>query len=326
MRTSAFEAMVGASPALREVWRQIDSVAATDSTVLIQGETGTGKELVARAIHNRGTRREGPFVRLNVAAIPETLMESELFGHERGAFTGANASRAGRFELAQDGTLFMDEVGELALHLQPKLLRAMQEREIERLGGRGSMPVNARFIAATNRDLASMAGLGQFRPDLYYRLNVFPIRLPPLRERREDIPVLVEHIMDNLCRRIGKSVGMISVETMARLRGHPWPGNVRQLQNTLERAIILAEGASVDVTLPEPLAGDQLGVAESAATDALEQVERAHILRVLHQTNWVIAGPHGAAVRLGLKRTTLHYRMMKLGIARGGKAAIAPSP
>ena len=319
-----FEEIVGRSPALRSVLQEIDTVAPTDSTVLIYGETGTGKELIARAIHDLSSRSKANFVKLNCAAIPTGLLESELFGHEKGAFTGAVAQRIGRFELANRGTVFLDEIGEIPLELQPKLLRVLQEREFERLGSSRTLRTDARLIAATNRDLAAMVEEHEFRADLFYRLNVFPVRVPPLRERREDIPLLVRHFVQQFARRMGKVVDTIPAETMNALIHYHWPGNIRELQNLVERAIILSSGPVLKVPLndlhsqpaaPPPAAGSR--------TETLEQSERRHILAALEAADWVISGRKGAATALGLKRSTLQARMEKLGIRRARAAAPA---
>jgi formate hydrogenlyase transcriptional activator len=310
-----FQEIIGNSAVLRRVLRQVEAVAPTGSTVLIHGETGTGKELIARAVHNLSQRHSSPFVKLNCAAIPTGLLESELFGHERGAFTGAVTQRIGRFELASQGTIFLDEVGEIPLELQPKLLRVLQEREFERLGGSRTLRTNARLIAATNRDLGSMVEEQKFRSDLFYRLNVFPIHVPPLRERPEDIPFLVRHFAQYFAFNMSKPIDTISSETMNALVRYPWPGNIRELQNVIERAVILSKGPLLKV----PLADLKVRGAENGHTNGfstLEEVERRHILSVLEQTNWVFAGPNGAAARLGLKRPTLQFRMQKLGISR----------
>ena len=310
-----FQEIIGSSNVLCRVLSQVEAVAPTGSTVLIYGETGTGKELIARAVHNLSQRNSNPFVKLNCAAIPTGLLESELFGHERGAFTGAVAQRIGRFELASQGTIFLDEVGEIPLELQPKLLRVLQEREFERLGGSRTLRTNARLIAATNRDLHSMVEEQKFRSDLFYRLNVFPIHVPPLRERTEDIPFLVRHFVQHFAFNMGKQIESISSETMNALVRYPWPGNIRELQNVIERAVILSKGP----TLKVPLSDLKVRGAESGHTNGfstLEEVERRHILSVLEQTNWVFAGPNGAAARLGIKRPTLQFRMQKLGISR----------
>ena len=310
-----FEQVIGNSHALEAVLEQVERVAPTDSTVLIQGETGTGKELIAHAIHNISSRCGHPFVRLNCAAIPLDLLESELFGHEKGAFTGAIAQKIGRFELADKGTLFLDEVGDIPPSLQPKLLRVLQEQEFERLGSTRTHQVDVRLVAATNRDLAEMVNRGQFRSDLYYRLNVFPVLLPPLRARPEDIPALVLHFVEIFGRRMGRQIEHIPAETMSALNSYQWPGNIRELQNLVERAVILSD----DGVLPNPLptTGAQPPIASTAAS-TLKESERALILRTLEDVRWVIGGPKGAAARLGLKRTTLIHKMQKLGIYRPG--------
>jgi formate hydrogenlyase transcriptional activator len=298
------------------VLEQVERVAPTDSTVLIQGETGTGKELIARAIHNLSTRCGRPFIKLNCAAIPFDLLESELFGHERGAFTGAIAQKIGRFELADKGTLFLDEVGDIPLALQPKLLRVLQEQEFERLGSGRTHQVDVRLVAATHRDLVDMVKRTEFRSDLYYRLNVFPIPLPPLRARREDIPELVKHFVGIYARRMGKEIEQITPETMSALASYQWPGNIRELQNFIERSVILTSGN----VLNPPLESLQSAVeTESLGAITLEDAERDHIRKTLEQTRWVVAGPNGAAARLGMKRSTLYFRMQKLGISRTRK-------
>jgi formate hydrogenlyase transcriptional activator len=310
-----FQEIIGNSTVLCRVLSQVEAVAPTGSTVLIYGETGSGKELIARAVHNLSQRSANPFVKLNCAAIPTGLLESELFGHERGAFTGAVAQRIGRFELASQGTIFLDEVSEIPLELQPKLLRVLQEREFERLGGSRTLRTNARLIAATNRDLHTMVEEQKFRSDLYYRLNVFPIHVPPLRERTEDIPCLVRHFVQHFAFNMGKQIDTIPSETMAAMVRYPWPGNIRELQNVIERAVILSKGPILKV----PLADLKVRGAEPCHANlpsTLEEVERRHILSVLEQTNWVFAGPNGAAARLGIKRPTLQFRMQKLGISR----------
>ena len=312
-----FEDIVGESGGLRQVLKQIETVAPTDATVLIQGETGTGKELLARAIHRLSGRSERTFVKVNCAAIPAGLLESELFGHEKGAFTGAIARKMGRLELAHEGTLFLDEVGELPLDLQPKLLRALQEKEIERLGGNRAIPVNIRLIAATNRDLGQMVAEKQFRSDLFYRLKVFPIFAPPLRDRAGDIPVLVRHFVTAHSRRMGKNITTIPEQTMQALCRWPWPGNIRELENFLERSVILTRGSELYVPLAEletKVEEEQEVVDNASAT--LHDAERDHILRVLRETKGQIGGPDGAAERLGLKRTTLNSKLKKLGIER----------
>ncbi|HXN22385.1 MAG TPA: sigma 54-interacting transcriptional regulator [Candidatus Dormibacteraeota bacterium] len=308
-----FEQIIGNSAALESVLEQVERVAPTDSTVLIQGETGTGKELIARAIHNISSRCGRPYIKLNCAAIPFDLLESELFGHEKGAFTGAIAQKVGRFELADKGTLFLDEVGDIPLGLQPKLLRVLQEQEFERLGSPRTHQVDVRLVAATNRDLADMVKRNEFRSDLYYRLNVFPVLLPPLRARRADIPVLVAHFVEIFSRRMCKQIEHISPETMSALSSYQWPGNIRELQNLIERSVILTSGN----VLQPPLAGLK-GAAEDKSLGAitLKDAERDHILKTLEHTRWVVAGPNGAAARLGIKRSTLYFRMQKLGISR----------
>jgi formate hydrogenlyase transcriptional activator len=308
-----FEQIIGNSRALEAVLEQVERVAPTGSTVLIQGETGTGKELIAHAIHNLSSRCGRPFVRLNCAAIPLDLLESELFGHEKGAFTGAIAQKIGRFELADKGTLFLDEVGDIPPALQPKLLRVLQEQEFERLGSTRTHQVDVRLVAATNRDLEEMVKRGDFRSDLYYRLNVFPLLLPPLRARREDIPALVMHFVEILGRRMGREIEHIHPETMAALSSYQWPGNIRELQNLIERAVILSN----DGVLPNPLpsAETEPRAAISGAT-TLRDSERTLILQTLEKVGWVIGGPKGAAAKLGLKRTTLIHKMQKLGISR----------
>ena len=308
-----FEQVIGNSPALEAVLEQVERVATTGSTVLIEGETGTGKELIAHAIHNISSRCGRPFVRLNCAAIPLDLLESELFGHEKGAFTGAIAQKIGRFELADKGTLFLDEVGDIPPALQPKLLRVLQEQEFERLGSTRTHQVDVRLVAATNRDLAEMVNRGQFRSDLYYRLNVFPVLLPPLRARPEDIPALVMHFVEIFGRRMGRKIEHIPAETMSALNSYQWPGNIRELQNLVERAVILSN----DGMLPNPLptTGTQPVTVSTAAT-TLRESERSLILQTLAEVRWVIGGPKGAAAKLGLKRTTLIHKMQKLGICR----------
>jgi formate hydrogenlyase transcriptional activator len=308
-----FEQIVGHSSALEAVLEKVERVAPTSSTVLIEGQTGTGKELIARAIHNLSPRCGRPFVKLNCAAIPLDLLESELFGHEKGAFTGAIAQKIGRFEMANGGTLFLDEVGDIPSALQPKLLRVLQEQEFERLGSGRTHQVDVRLVAATNRDLGDMVARNQFRDDLYYRLNVFPVLLPPLRERQEDIPALVSHFVEVFSRRMSKEIDHIPPETMEAFQDYSWPGNIRELQNLIERAVILAN----DGVLPNPLlAATQRARARAAGPITLRDSERALILQTLESMNWVIGGPNGAAARLGLKRTTLLHKLKKLGIKR----------
>jgi formate hydrogenlyase transcriptional activator len=309
-----FGEIIGESPLLHDALRQVETVAPTDATVLVLGETGTGKELIVRAIHDRSPRRERTLVKVNCAAIPWALLESELFGHERGAFTGAIQQKIGRFELAQGGTLFLDEVGEIPLELQPKLLRVLQEQELERVGGTRTIKLDVRVVAATNRDLARMVEEGLFRDDLYYRLNVFPIRLPPLRERPEDIPALIRFFVQRLARPMNRHVEVIPNETLEALRRYAWPGNVRELANLIERAMILSKGRMLEVPLAELKARRARGDYEDAPT--LEAVERMHILRILNETNWRLGGPRGAATRLGMKRTTLQSLLKRLGITR----------
>ena len=308
-----FEEIVGQSAALKRVLHEVETVAPTDSAVIIYGETGTGKELIARAIHEHSRRRERTFVKLNCAAIPTGLLESELFGHERGAFTGAIAQRIGRFELADGGTLFLDEIGDIPIELQPKLLRVLQEQEFERLGSTRTKRVDVRVVAATNRNLEEMVAAGTFRNDLYYRLNVFPITLPPLRDRPEDIPALVRYFVQKFARRMNRSVETVPADAMAALSRYGWPGNVRELENAIERAVILTTGPALRVPLSE--FRDRAAAPPAGAT-TLEAAERDAILRALQETKWVIGGPRGAARRLGLKRTTLQSRIQKLGIDR----------
>ena len=307
-----FEEIIGNSPAIKAMLRKVEQVAPTDSTVLILGETGTGKELIARAIHNLSPRKARPLVRVNCGAIPANLVESELFGHEKGAFTGATARRIGRFELADGGTIFLDEVGELPLEAQVKLLRVLQEHEFERVGGSQLLKVNVRVIAATNRDLSEAVKTGSFRSDLLYRLNVFPLDLPPLRSRSTDIPPLVNHFLDKFAKKFGKRFDGVSKATMEQLTNYTWPGNVRELENVIERAAILARGPMVQVD--ESLLGRHAD--GQTVTGTLEDVERAHVLRVLQETGWAIEGARGAAVRLGLHPNTLRSRMQKLGIKK----------
>jgi formate hydrogenlyase transcriptional activator len=310
-----FEGIVGQSSALRRVLQMVQTVATGDSTVLLLGETGTGKELIARAIHNCSRRKDRAFVKLNCAAIPSGLLESELFGHERGAFTGAITQKIGRVEVADQGSLFLDEIGDIPLELQPKLLRVLQEREFERLGSTRTKKIDVRVVAATHRDLEGMILEGQFRSDLYYRLNVFPISIPPLRERPEDIPLLVRHFVREAARRLHKTIDTIPSETMTALTEYHWPGNIRELENVIERAVILCRGSVLRV----PYRDLQSRIAPGHASEKLEtmaDVEREHIRTILKETRWVLSGPRGAARRLGLNRSTLYFRMKKLGIVR----------
>ena len=309
-----FEEIVGDSRALKLVLKEVQTVAVTDSTVLILGDTGSGKELVARALHNLSNRRERTFVKINCAAIPTGLLESELFGHERGAFTGAIATKVGRFELADRGTIFLDEVGEIPLELQVKLLRVLQEQEFERLGSTRTIRVNVRILAATNRDLGHMVEEQKFRSDLYYRLKVFPITVPPLRERPEDIPLLVRHFAQKFALRMKKRIETVPSEAMKALQAYHWPGNVRELENFIERAVILTQGPDLVVSLAELKRTP--GHATNSGTTTLEQAEREHILKALRESEWIIGGPVGAAAKLGMKRTTLQSKMQKLGISR----------
>jgi formate hydrogenlyase transcriptional activator len=315
-RDALTQEIVGGSPALLEVLRQLEVVAPTDATVLIQGETGTGKELIARAIHGLGSRRDRPFLKLNCAAIPSNLLESELFGHERGAFTGAVTRKPGRFELADKGTLFLDEVGDIPLELQPKLLRVLQEKEFERLGGTRTQRVDVRIVAATNQDLPGMIAAKQFREDLYYRLNVFPLSLPPLRERREDIPMLVQHFVDKFARRMNRAIDRISARAMEVLSSHPWPGNVRELQNVMERAVVLCAGDTLtidegwlrrDVKTPPVIGMRGLGRLDP-------NQERTLIEVALSDSRGRVFGPQGAAEKLGIPRSTLESRIRTLRI------------
>ena len=310
-----FEGIVGQSAALRRVLQLVETVATTDSTVLLVGETGTGKELIARAVHDRSRRRERALVKLNCAAIPSGLLESELFGHERGAFTGAITQKIGWLELADQGTLFLDEIGDIPLELQPKLLRVLQEREFERLGSTRTKRVDARLVAATNRDLERMMAEKQFRSDLYYRLNVFPIKVPALRERSEDIPLLVRHFVQHFARRMNRVIETIPSETMQALTRYSWPGNIRELQNLIERAVILSTGTVLRVPLGD-LGTRTIPAQDGGKHQTLEQAERAHILATVKETKWVLSGPNGAATRLGVNRSTLQFRMKKLGIVR----------
>ena len=312
-----FNEIVGKSVALRRVLMLVETVAPTDSTVLIYGETGTGKELIARAIHNLSPRCSNAFVKLNCAAIPTGLLESELFGHEKGAFTGAIAQRIGRFELANRGSVFLDEIGEVPLDLQTKLLRVLQEREFERLGSTRTLRTDTRLIAATNRDLSAMLEEQKFRSDLFYRLNVFPIRIPALRERGEDIPMLVRHFVQHFARRMNRNIETIPSETMESLSRYSWPGNIRELENLIERAVILSSGPVLHVPLGDFDSRTTPGQV-NGKHQTLEEAERAHILATLKETRWVLSGPNGAAIRLGMNRSTIQFRMKKLGIVRPG--------
>ena len=313
--------LIGSSAKFRAVLEDVDLVASVDSAVLIQGETGTGKEVIARAIHKASSRRNNHFVSVNCAAIPAALLESELFGHERGAFTGAVAQTVGRFQAADRGTLFLDEIGDLPLELQPKLLRALQEKQFERLGSNRTIQMDVRVIAATNQDLSQMVQDKKFRADLYYRLNVFPLTVPPLRERRQDIPLLAEHFVQQFARQQGKVIDTIPDHVMNALKDHDWPGNIRELQNVIERGVIMTTG-----TVLSPQTTKDLVPAEAAAMRVLEptepmciktlaDAERAHITAILRETNWVVGGPRGAAAQLGVPRTTLLAKMQRLGIA-----------
>jgi formate hydrogenlyase transcriptional activator len=314
-RDRQFEQIVGKSPALEAVLEQVECVGPTNSTVLIQGETGTGKELIAKAIHNISPRYDRPYVKLNCAAIPSGLLESELFGHERGAFTGAITQRTGRVEVAHQGTLFLDEIGDIPLELQPKLLRVLQEREFERLGSTRTQKIDVRLVAATHRNLEGMIADNQFRSDLYYRLSVFPIELPPLRERAGDIPVLVHHFVHEFGQRMNRRIETIPDETMDALKKYAWPGNIRELQNLVERAVILSPGSVLQVPLQylrNPLAHGP----DKGRSRTLAAAEREHILETLKESEWVLSGRNGAATRLGINRSTLQFRMRKLGIVR----------
>jgi formate hydrogenlyase transcriptional activator len=310
-----FEGIVGQSATLRRVLQMVQIVAPGDSTVLLLGETGTGKELVARAIHNCSRRKERAFVKLNCAAIPSGLLESELFGHERGAFTGAITQKIGRVEVADQGSLFLDEIGDIPLELQPKLLRVLQEREFERLGSTRTKKIDVRIVAATHRDLEGMILKGQFRSDLYYRLNVFPISIPPLRERPEDIPLLVQYFIREAARRLNKTINSIPSETMDALTDCQWPGNIRELENVIERAVILSRSSVLRVPHRDLQSRITAGYS-SERPETLADVEREHIRAILKQTRWTLSGPNGAAARLGMNRSTLYFRMKKLGIVR----------
>lgn len=340
-RDREFNQIVGSSTALESVLSEVERVAPTDSTVLVLGETGTGKELIARAIHNVSGRCGRPFVKLNCAAIPFELLESELFGHEKGAFTGAFAQKVGRFEIAHTGTLFLDEIGDLPLALQPKLLRVLQEQEFERLGSSLTHRINVRLVAATHRDLSQMVARSEFRSDLYYRLNVFPVLVPPLRERKDDIPQLVLHFVNVFSRRMGKRIEQIPEATLNAFSAHDWPGNVRELQNLVERAMIRSDNGVLSNPFPKPQASDSSASTPEAAlvtpesvekvstgtpvepefTDSLEAIQRQHILRVLRRTGWVISGPKGAGAVLNIHPNTLRSLMNRLGIRRSLHAA-----
>ncbi|MGA7840311.1 MAG: sigma 54-interacting transcriptional regulator [Candidatus Acidiferrales bacterium] len=312
-KEAEFEGIVGYSAALRKVLHLVEAVAHGNATVLLLGETGTGKELIARAIHNRSGRKDRAFIKLNCAAIPSGLLESELFGHERGAFTGAIAQKVGRLELADQGSLFLDEIGDIPLELQPKLLRVLQEREFERLGSTRTKKVDVRIVAATHRDLEEMILEKQFRSDLYYRLNVVPISIPSLRERPEDIPLLVHHFVRQAARRMNKTIDTIPSETMDALMQHQWPGNIRELENVVERAVILSPASVLRVPLRDLQTRVTAG-RDGERLQTLVDVERHHIRSILKETRWVVSGPRGAAVRLGMNRSTLYFRMKKLGI------------
>ncbi len=317
--------LIGSNQGLRDVWDSIQKVTRTDSAVLIQGETGTGKELVAKAIHEESLRGRGPYVKLNCAAMPAGLLESELFGHERGAFTGALTQTTGRFQLAHSGTLFLDEIGDMPLELQPKLLRVLQEQEFERVGGGRTIRVDVRIVAATNQDLAQMVSERRFRADLFYRLNVFPIALPPLRQRTEDIPLLVQYFMRRLSARMKKEFTHVSDETMDILRQYEWPGNIRELQNLVERAAITSPGPELRFSWRE-LTQRTTCEPPAASIRTLAEVERDHIVNVLKRLGGAVGGRNGAASRLGLPRTTLLYRMRKLGISQQPAAAASGVP
>ena len=313
---TGFEGILGKSSGLRSVLQMVETVARGNSTVLLLGETGTGKELIARAIHSHSARKARPFVKLNCAAIPTGLLESELFGHERGSFTGAIAQKIGRIEVAHQGSLFLDEIGDIPLELQPKLLRVLQEREFERLGSTRTQKVDVRIVAATHRDLEGMVLEKLFRSDLYYRLNVFPIHVPPLRERPEDIPLLAQHFVQQAARQMGKTIDTIPPETMEALVRYRWPGNIRELENVIERSVILSSSPVLRLSprdLDSRVSPDQ----SAASYQTLKEVERNHILKTLEETRWILSGPSGAASRLGLNRSTLYFRMKKLGVARG---------
>ncbi len=308
--------MVGEGPAFQSVLKGVQTVAPSDATVLILGETGTGKELVARAIHDLGQRSKGSFVKVNCAAIPATLLESELFGHEKGAFTGAAGQRIGRFELAHQGTLFLDEIGEMPLELQPKLLRAIQDHEFERVGGNRTIRTDARFVAATNRDLKQMVEENRFRADLYYRLHVFPINVPPLRERPEDIPLLTRFFVQKYASHMNRRIESIPAAVMEALAGYHWPGNIRELQNVIERSVLLTTGSALSLAMPEVVSKHQPPAPPASGAERSEAAEREAIIRALQEAHGIVGGPNGAAARLGLKRTTLYSRMQKLNVSR----------
>jgi formate hydrogenlyase transcriptional activator len=314
--SNEFEGIVGSSQALRALLDQVRTVAPTGATVLIEGETGTGKELIARAIHLESERGRGPFVKVNCAAIPAELLESELFGHEKGSFTGAVMQRIGRFEAANGGTLFLDEIGELPLHLQAKLLRGVQEQEFERVGGNRTIRVDVRIVAATNRDLKAMVEENKFRADLYYRLAVFPLNVPALRERREDIPLLTRYFVQKHARRMGRNIESIATHALEALTNYDWPGNIRELQNVIERSVVLSTGPELRVTLPEFNSKSQPPATHGGCSKVSGASERASILQALKEANGLVGGPNGAAATLGLKRTTLQSRMRKYNIAR----------
>jgi|ERR1700723_395348 len=318
-----FEGIIGQSSGLRRVMQMVENVAPGDSTVLLLGETGTGKELIARAIHKASRRKDQSFVKLNCAAIPSGLLESEFFGHERGAFTGAITQKVGRLELADQGSLFLDEIGDIPLELQPKFLRVLQEREFERLGSNRTRRVDVRVVAATHRDLEGMILEKEFRSDLYYRLNVVPIFLPPLRKRPEDIPLLVQHFVQRFASKVGKTIDIISSDTMEALRRHAWPGNIRELENVIERAVILSPGSVLRIS-NQDLSTRIVSGRNVDRPQTLEEVERNHILTTLKETRWILSGPSGAAARLGLNRSTLYFRMKKLGIVRSVNASFEP--
>ncbi|MBV8207031.1 MAG: sigma 54-interacting transcriptional regulator, partial [Acidobacteria bacterium] len=315
LRERGFERIIGNSPAIVQVLKQISAVAPTDSTVLITGETGTGKELVARTIHERSPRRDHSFVKVDCSAIPAGLMESELFGHEKGAFTGATAQKLGRFEIADQGTVFLDEIGDVPPELQPKLLRVLQDHSFERLGSTRTRNVDVRIIAATHRDLEAMAEEGKFREDLYYRLKVFPIVIPPLRDRASDIPALVQHCVEFFARRMQKPIPGVPPSTMEAFVRYPWPGNVRELQHFIERSVVLTAGRQLQAPLAELRRFTRASPRRTAGR-TLAEIQREAILQALEESNWVVGGPHGAAARLGIKRTTLASRMESFGITR----------